>query len=304
MINTLQKSTVFTFGLAIVLLLSACPGSLFMSNNQTMSNLKTGEKFKSSMQYNLVGLTGTGTVEVSYSQYDPTSKTNIVVTQSLTLPCIIGGHEVQVEKVGQGYGDSLADTISYVKCGYQEAAYLNIVNRSDSDVEFCFIPVTFMFIREYNYSTDFNPNLRRYPMILYNSVPVYYHLYPEKNKHWNETMFLDGYPIVFTKPTATMTINEIMALYRREYSGGEAVLRLYCKPNTKSGKAWYRLTEIDTEDTKYVAQQYKYYGKIAKNSSLDADLHYPILSLNTMETEVSIDANTPKTYSSTLHTFY
>lgn len=258
----------YVTAIVIVTLLTSCPSS---------PNIETEwSRVKELIQYNLVCITGNSDesnyVEVSYSEYDAISGKNKVVTKNVTPPCIIGGHWVQIEKMPTTSNKSSDTTYYfYFKTSYQEAAYLSINNRSNTPIEYCFVPVQ---VSKSNSSSSCKskPYVYRYPLVNYKNLPIYYWMFPERNSLWGDFFAGDCLPITWQTPSKTLTINEVLQLYREEFNNSNTT-KLYV---TYGGL--YPIKRVkDIEKNDYY--QYAYYGSIANSSTINMGAEYPVLAL-------------------------
>ncbi len=172
-------------------------------------------------------------VEVSYSVFVAGNSENIVKTETLTTPFVIGGEEVKVvyDSINIVHAKRVVSGHTSLKRDYtpKGAEYLSIKNLSSEKLEYCVIG---------NNKIAFNSEnlVKSTPLPIYKGAPVLSLLKPDEIVYG--PIFVAKYngaavhrkQITLKKPifgditlTTPYTLQEIMALYREEDANGKTL---------------------------------------------------------------------------------
>lgn len=243
-------------------------------------------------------------VEVNYSVYDVDSGKNIVKTQTLITPFLIGGEEVQVTYDSLLFvkRDKKRRLSNKLKRDYSPkgADYLSIKNSSGIDLEYCTIgnePIKYQSIRGVDGYEFANANeidkskvIRYSPTPIYKGTPVLYlvkpTLAPQENVYVarsNGTYRNGGFAIrnVHAQATALKTptfgevtlhtpfsLPEMMALYKKEFTVGKVLYEDYSEYDFSFFSGMEGNNSLKNRTITGLPKESHYYGKIPAGKTL------------------------------------
>lgn len=188
-------------------------------------------------------------VEVSYSVFIAGNTENIVKTEKLTTPFVIGGEEVKVvyDSISVGKGNHITGYYSTMKRNYNPlgADYLSIKNMSSKNIEYCVVgnnKMTFLEEKELfgnlkNMSPEDRKKVIKYaPSPIYKGIPMLYLFKPEWALY-EELFITEGKNgVIYPKKInvkhsesggisvdSPLSLLDVLALYREEYKDGNVL---------------------------------------------------------------------------------
>ncbi|MFK8283946.1 hypothetical protein [Capnocytophaga canis] len=238
-------------------------------------------------------------VEVSYSVFVAGNSENIVKTETLTTPFVIGGEDVKVVYDSLTYESHMGKRHLHneLKRNYipKGADYLEIKNLSNVDLEYCVVGnqslkyYTTKYIDEWinmsnRHLIDKSKVVKYSPIPIYKATPVLYLLKPELAPQIDVYVpWVIGYcngiscsisdmpaklvslkaPILGEMTaTAPFSIPQIMGIYRQEYTNGYTLFEDYDR---------YTTGQISSVNESLISSRYndvKHYGVIPSNQTL------------------------------------
>ncbi|GIM60489.1 hypothetical protein [Capnocytophaga canis] len=236
-------------------------------------------------------------VEVSYSVFVAGNSENIVKTETLTTPFVIGGEDVKVVYDSVVAASDKHFVYNELKRNYtpKGADYLEIKNLSNVDLEYCVVGnqslkyYTTKYIDEWinmsnRHLIDKSKVVKYSPTPIYKAVPVLFLLKPELAPQIDvyipkaigrcngiscSTSGMFAKLISLKAPilgemtaTAPFSIPQIMGIYRQEYTKGYTLFRDYDR---------YTTGQISSVNESLISSRYndvKHYGVIPSNQTL------------------------------------
>lgn len=191
-------------------------------------------------------------VEVSYSVFIVGNTENIVKTETLITPFIIGGEEVKVayDSLSYRWQGEYNSSTNVFKRNYtpKGADYLLIKNLSNVDLEYCVVgnnPIQYydswdILKRDYivnRNSFDTSKVIKYAPMPIYNEIPMVYiikpYLAPKTDNYFLRNTGTYAQKVNLTPPyfggkiTSILSLSDVLNLYKEEYTNGNILYKDY-----------------------------------------------------------------------------
>ncbi|GIM51343.1 hypothetical protein ACI76O_01900 [Capnocytophaga cynodegmi] len=237
-------------------------------------------------------------VEVSYSIFVVGNAENIVKTQILTTPFVIGGEDVMIayDSISYHRKGKFQNYVATLKRNYHSrgADYLSIKNLSAVDLEYCVVgnqPLQFYSVDRVNSYGISNVNqidksnvLKESPTPIYKGTPVLYLLKPELAPQkevyvpWAfgrcngvscsisdvQAKLISLKTPVFGEVTNNIpfSVSEIISLYQQEYNSGNTLFQDF---------QLYRRGQISSVNESIISSRLndmKHYGRIPAGQAL------------------------------------
>lgn len=279
-----MKQKIFNFRFAINLVEVFALTLIFSSCCEPLK-IDAVDNFVEKYQFNVVGIIGEKSdkdyIEIWYSEAADNG-INKIVHKWVKPPIIIGGHYsyVSFDSLSSNFASHDKSRSAITDYSSGGSHFMKIQNHGNKPIEY-FIAGT-QKLRTYNYGSKTNI-LDICPRILYNNIPIYYMLFPEKiPKHelyTCSTATCNKFEKISFNSSKSFNIEEIMKLYRAEYNNSlDTVLHyMYLRSWEKLDNKTIRDNKIHpVGDIRYNSA--KFYGIIPAGESVQSSNDIPFIS--------------------------